>query len=132
MAADHVRGRRLVIALGGNAIIPAGQEGTYEQQAAITRATMKQVARLAADGQHGLSAVGAQAGPGWHTHANAYVTVTHPNSAGYRRNTAANTHNLTANPYAHSNPNINPRPRSNTTTYSNATSHKHPASPSNR
>jgi len=43
-------GRRLVIALGGNAIIPAGQEGTYEQQAAITRETMKQVARLAADG----------------------------------------------------------------------------------
>ncbi len=43
-------GRRLVIALGGNAIIPVGQEGTYEQQAAITRATMKQVARLACDG----------------------------------------------------------------------------------
>jgi len=43
-------GRRLVIALGGNAIIPAGMEGTYEQQAAITRQTMKQVARLAADG----------------------------------------------------------------------------------
>ena len=50
MAADHVRGRRLVIALGGNAIIPAGQEGTYEQQAAITRATMEQVASLAKDG----------------------------------------------------------------------------------
>jgi len=43
-------GRRLVIALGGNAIIPAGVEGTYEQQMAITRATMKQVACLAADG----------------------------------------------------------------------------------
>jgi carbamate kinase len=43
-------GRRLVIALGGNAIIPKGMEGTYEQQAAITRQTMKQVARLAADG----------------------------------------------------------------------------------
>jgi len=42
--------RRFVIALGGNAIIPVGQEGTYEQQAAITRATMKQVASLAADG----------------------------------------------------------------------------------
>ncbi len=42
--------RRFVIALGGNAIIPAGQEGTYEQQAAITMATMKQVARMAADG----------------------------------------------------------------------------------
>jgi carbamate kinase len=50
MAADHVRGRRLVIALGGNAIIPAGQEGTYEQQEAITRATMEQVASLAKDG----------------------------------------------------------------------------------
>ncbi len=45
-----INGRRLVIALGGNAIIPVGQEGTYEQQAAITRATMKQVARLACDG----------------------------------------------------------------------------------
>ena len=45
-------GRRLVIALGGNAIIPAGQEGTYEQQTAITGETMKQVARLAADGNH--------------------------------------------------------------------------------
>ncbi|MCK9996225.1 MAG: carbamate kinase [Candidatus Krumholzibacteria bacterium] len=43
-------GLRLVIALGGNAIIPVGQEGTYEQQTAITRETMKQVARLAADG----------------------------------------------------------------------------------
>jgi len=43
-------GRRLVIALGGNAIIPVGQEGTYEQQAAITRVTMKQVAGLAAAG----------------------------------------------------------------------------------
>jgi carbamate kinase len=43
-------GRRLVIALGGNAIIPVGQEGTYEQQVAITRVTMKQVAGLAAAG----------------------------------------------------------------------------------
>ncbi len=42
--------RRYVIALGGNAIIPAGQEGTYEQQVAITRGTMQQVARLAAEG----------------------------------------------------------------------------------
>ncbi len=45
-------GRRLVIALGGNAILPVGQEGTYDQQAAITMETMKQVARLAADGNH--------------------------------------------------------------------------------
>ena len=43
-------GKRLVIALGGNAIIPVGQEGTYEQQMAITRATMDQVAQLAAAG----------------------------------------------------------------------------------
>ncbi len=52
MAANQgsAEGRRLVIALGGNAIIPVGQEGTYEQQAAITRTTMKQVARLAGDG----------------------------------------------------------------------------------
>ncbi|MEN8007242.1 MAG: carbamate kinase [Candidatus Krumholzibacteriota bacterium] len=42
--------RRFVIALGGNAIVPVGQEGTYEQQAAITMATMKQVARMAASG----------------------------------------------------------------------------------
>ena len=43
-------GRRLVMALGGNAIIPVGQDGTYAQQQAITRATMKQVARLASEG----------------------------------------------------------------------------------
>ncbi len=42
--------RRFVIALGGNAIIPVGQEGTYDQQVAITRGTMTQVARLAAAG----------------------------------------------------------------------------------
>lgn len=41
---------RLVIALGGNAIIPLGQEGTYDQQVAITRTTMDQVARLASEG----------------------------------------------------------------------------------
>lgn len=40
----------LVIALGGNAIIPVGQEGTYDQQMEITRATMEQVAELAAAG----------------------------------------------------------------------------------
>ncbi len=38
---------RLVIALGGNAIIPVGQEGTFDQQMAITRETMDQVAELA-------------------------------------------------------------------------------------
>jgi carbamate kinase len=41
---------RMVVALGGNAIIPAGSEGTFDEQMAITRATMEQVARLAADG----------------------------------------------------------------------------------
>ena len=42
--------RRIVIAFGGNAIIPVGQEGTWEQQSAITRQTMDLVAQLAADG----------------------------------------------------------------------------------
>jgi carbamate kinase len=42
--------RRIVIAFGGNAIIPVGQEGTWEQQSAITRQTMELVAQLAADG----------------------------------------------------------------------------------
>jgi len=42
--------RRFVIALGGNAIIPVGQEGTYEQQESITRQTMEQVAQLALAG----------------------------------------------------------------------------------
>jgi carbamate kinase len=42
--------RRLVIALGGNAIIPVGQEGTYSQQLAITRQTMDTVAQLALQG----------------------------------------------------------------------------------
>jgi len=41
---------RLVIALGGNAIIPVGQEGTYDQQMMITQETMGQVAQLAAVG----------------------------------------------------------------------------------
>lgn len=42
--------RRFVIALGGNAIIPVGQEGTYEQQQEITLQTMDQVAQLAKAG----------------------------------------------------------------------------------
>jgi carbamate kinase len=42
--------QRFVIALGGNAIIPVGQEGTFEQQAAITRQTMDAVAQLALQG----------------------------------------------------------------------------------
>ena len=43
-------GRRYVIALGGNAIIPAGKQGTFAEQLAITRATMDQVAQLAGAG----------------------------------------------------------------------------------
>ena len=43
-------GRRFVIALGGNAIIPVGKEGTFAQQYDITRQSMAQVARLAAAG----------------------------------------------------------------------------------
>jgi carbamate kinase len=52
MAASGPRpgSHRFVIALGGNAIIPAGQEGTFDQQLAVTRSTMGQVARLAARG----------------------------------------------------------------------------------
>ena len=44
------KSKRLVIALGGNAIIPVGQEGTYEQQMDITLETMNQVAQLAKAG----------------------------------------------------------------------------------
>ena len=43
-------GRRLVIALGGNAILPAGTRGTYEEQLEITTRTMDQVATLAGEG----------------------------------------------------------------------------------
>ena len=52
MSSGQVGGppRRFVIALGGNAIIPVGQEGTYDQQLAITWQTMKQVAVMAAAG----------------------------------------------------------------------------------
>jgi len=42
--------RRYVIALGGNAIIPAGVQGTFEQQFDITRQTMDAVAQLALQG----------------------------------------------------------------------------------
>ncbi len=44
------QGRRLVIALGGNAIIPAGRKGTYEEQVDLTSRTMDQVAALAGEG----------------------------------------------------------------------------------
>jgi len=42
--------RNFVIALGGNAIIPAGSDGTYAEQRQLTRETMDQVAQIAADG----------------------------------------------------------------------------------
>ena len=42
--------RRFVIALGGNAILPAGLEGTFQQQMEITRQTMDTVAILAGQG----------------------------------------------------------------------------------
>jgi len=40
-----------VIALGGNAIIPAGGEGTIDEQREVTRETMRQVADLIRDGR---------------------------------------------------------------------------------
>jgi carbamate kinase len=40
-----------VIALGGNAILPAGQSGTIHEQFAITRVTMKQIAELVSRGR---------------------------------------------------------------------------------
>ncbi|MDO9695044.1 MAG: carbamate kinase [Candidatus Latescibacteria bacterium] len=42
--------RRMVIALGGNAIIPVGTKGTYLEQYQITKGTMAQVAELSAAG----------------------------------------------------------------------------------
>lgn len=42
--------RRFVIALGGNAILPVGLEGTFQQQLQITRQTMDTVSHLAAQG----------------------------------------------------------------------------------
>jgi len=42
--------RRLVLALGGNALVPAGQAGTWDEQLAITGATMDEVALLASRG----------------------------------------------------------------------------------
>jgi carbamate kinase len=47
---DQPDRRRFVIALGGNAILPAGKRGTYAEQAEITRQTMDQVAQIAAAG----------------------------------------------------------------------------------
>ncbi len=42
--------RRFVIALGGNAILPVGLEGTFDQQLDITRKTMDTVTMLAGQG----------------------------------------------------------------------------------
>jgi carbamate kinase len=42
--------RRLLITLGGNAILPARGTGTFDEQCAITRATMQPIARLIRDG----------------------------------------------------------------------------------
>ncbi len=47
---DRPGHRRFVIALGGNAILPAGTRGTYEEQAGVTRQTMDQVAQLVTAG----------------------------------------------------------------------------------
>ncbi|MCH7549961.1 MAG: carbamate kinase, partial [Candidatus Krumholzibacteriota bacterium] len=40
-----------VIALGGNAILPAEQSGTISEQFEITRVTMAQIARIVAAGR---------------------------------------------------------------------------------
>ncbi|MDY0109157.1 MAG: carbamate kinase [Candidatus Krumholzibacteria bacterium] len=48
-AGDSTR-RRFVIALGGNAILPVGKRGTFEEQVAVTQQTMAQVAQLAVAG----------------------------------------------------------------------------------
>ena len=50
MLADGGARRRFVIALGGNAILPVGKRGTFDEQVEVTRHTMEQVARLAAAG----------------------------------------------------------------------------------
>ena len=42
--------KRVLITLGGNAILPARGTGTFEEQCAVTRATMQPIARLIRDG----------------------------------------------------------------------------------
>jgi carbamate kinase len=44
--------RKFVIALGGNAIVPMGEKGTYLDQYLITKSTMNQVASLTGDGHN--------------------------------------------------------------------------------
>jgi carbamate kinase len=46
----HGLPRSAVITLGGNSILPARGTGTFEEQLAITRATMEPIARLVKDG----------------------------------------------------------------------------------
>ncbi len=50
MQAGSEATRRMVIALGGNAILPVGKRGTFDEQVDVTRETMDQVAQLAARG----------------------------------------------------------------------------------
>jgi len=50
MHSESVAPRRFVIALGGNAILPVGKRGTFDEQVEITRHTMDQVATLAKAG----------------------------------------------------------------------------------
>jgi len=50
MQAGSNSNRRFVIALGGNAILPVGKRGTFDEQVEITRETMDQVAQLAKAG----------------------------------------------------------------------------------
>jgi carbamate kinase len=42
--------KRVLITLGGNAILPVRGTGTFEEQCAVTRATMQPIARLIRDG----------------------------------------------------------------------------------
>lgn len=48
--AEKMNNKRAVIALGGNAIIPAGHQGTIEEQRDITQKTMAQVAGMLEEG----------------------------------------------------------------------------------
>lgn len=50
MPGDGAAHRRFVIALGGNAILPVGKSGTFEDQVEIAWRTMQQVVQLAAAG----------------------------------------------------------------------------------
>jgi len=45
-----VRAKRILITLGGNAILPVRGTGTFEEQCAVTRATMEPIAGMIRDG----------------------------------------------------------------------------------